>query len=130
MNALTRTFSDLTDALTKAKADINRRAPVVLAEARAAEKAAALDEAVINRLTTQPWRIALIVYGGPTSWPAVRSSHVLTTEDVLTDCRRMIRGQRQAAATGHYAFDRNKLIGLEQAEAALTRMINRENDNV
>lgn len=74
-------------------------------------------------MVAAPWRIARAVYPWrPATWPVPDR----TRDDVLLDCRSYLAAARTLATP--WGFDANRLIALEQAEAALIAMATAESD--
>ncbi len=71
-------------------------------------------------LIREPYRIPRSVYGisAALEWPCGKSM-----VELLADCREFLRCQEEQARENHWLYDHNRLIALQQAEAALIRML-------
>ena len=86
-----------------------------------ARAAAILDRLIDDgaRLAaSQPWRIGKIIRGEAV-WPSVEDGEIVTVEDDLALCRRLLADERERHQAGHWTRDFNRLTALRQAEAAL-----------
>lgn len=103
------------------------REAVAEAERRCHDAYEAMIEAGADICLSQPFRIGRAVYGlgCPRIWPVVGKS----TADVLADCRQKLTSARERGRIGHWTFDPNQVIALQQAERALTAMLSREADD-
>lgn len=88
----------------------------VAIDAPAAVEARVEDGA--RRMVAEPWRIIRAVY--PHRLTAFEEVEIAAISD---DCDRMLEGQREMVASGHWCGDRNRLIALRQARRALDRII-------
>lgn len=88
--------------------------------ARPHEPVSELYAASVARMVREPWRIDRAVYG-TSIWPSWEGA---TPAEVLVDCRARIAAAKGMA--GHWTYDANRLVALNQAEAALLRMIEGE----
>jgi len=108
-------LASLNDALQGARRARSRspRRPL-----RAERTRAKLRHAETERMVAHPWRIARAVYPWrAASWPVPDR----TRADVLDDCRSYLAAQRNLAGNP-WSGDFNRIIALEQAEAALLIM--------
>ena len=110
------------DAIDRAIATVPVRTDAVIAACREAESRAALDNAVIELMLRQKWRITRAIHGPwrTAIWPPCPGA---TAASELAVCRRKLAAQEAARRARHYAHDRNVMIGLRQAERALMRMV-------
>ena len=82
-----------------------------------------MRETGVAMMLEKPWRIARAI--GPDQravWPILDDDgKERSAGDVLADCRARIANEGSRA--GHWTADTNRLIALQQAEAALVRIV-------
>ena len=114
-------LSSLNNALQGAKArqaaGINRSRPLPDMSSQTAASLDKVRKAEVSHMVASPARIAAAVYPWKApAWPVEDR----TAADVLTDCRAYLEAARKLSTP--WARDINRVVALEQAEAALVTM--------